>query len=80
VAYPKTFYGGATDAEGAAPIELKGGEKAEIDIRMSPVPALHLVFRVPVPAKQTEQEQMNQFRIPILQKRVFDTEEFVGPG
>jgi len=47
---------------------------------MSPVPALHLVFRVPVPAKQTEQEQMNQFRIPILQKRVFDTEEFVGPG
>ena len=80
VAYPTTFYGGATDAEGAAPIELKGGEKAEIDIRMSPVPALHLVFRVPVPAEQTEQEQMNQFRIPILQKRVFDTEEFVQPG
>src|SRR5208283_1559309 len=80
VAYPTTFYGGATEAEGAAPIELKGGEKAEIDIRMNPVPALHLVFRVPVPAEQTEQEQMNQFRIPILQKRVFDTEEFVQPG
>jgi protocatechuate 3,4-dioxygenase beta subunit len=81
VAYPTTFYGGATDGEGAAPIELKGGEKAEIDIRMSPVTALHLLFRVPVPAaEQTEQEQMNQFRIPILQKRVFDTEEFVQPG
>lgn len=80
VAYPTTFYGGATDAEGAAPIELKGGEKAEIDIRMSPVPALHLVFRVPIPAEQTEQGQMNQFRMPILQKRVFDTEEFVQPG
>jgi hypothetical protein len=81
VAYPTTFYGGATDGEGATPIELKGGEKAEIDIRMSPVMALHLVFRVPVRAAgQTEQEQMNQFRIPILQKRVFDTEESVQPG
>ncbi len=80
VAYATTFYGGATEAENAAPVELKGGEKAEIDIRMSPVPALHLVFGVPVPPEQPEQGRMNQFRIPILQKRVFDTEEYVQPG
>jgi Carboxypeptidase regulatory-like domain len=93
VAYATTFYGGATESENAAPIELKGGEKKEIDIRMSPVPSLHLMIRMPEtkvgPNQElTPQEIQRQVRMPVFQKRVFDTEEFVqfegmqpvGPG
>jgi uncharacterized protein (DUF2141 family) len=85
VAYATTFYGGATESENAAPIELKGGERREIDIRMSPVPSLHLTFRVPAPTvgpnqEPTPQEMQRQFRMPVFQKRVFDTEEFVQFG
>ena len=76
VAYPTTFYGGGTEAESAVPIELKGGEHCQIDIHLSPVPALHLVFHVP-----TDPEgQANGFRMPILQKHVFDSQEYVQPG
>jgi len=76
VAYPTTFYGGGTEAESAAPIELKGGEHRQIDIHLSPVPALHLVFHVP-----TDPEgQANGFRMPVLQKQVFDSQEYVQPG
>jgi hypothetical protein len=64
VAYPTTFYGGATEAEGATAIELKGGERQEIDIRLSPVPALRLIFRAP---------EEGPFQVPILRKRVFDS-------
>jgi len=79
VAYPTTFYGGATEAEGATPIELKGGERQEIEIRLSPVPALRLIFRAP---------EEGQFQMPILQKRVFDSVQMLqltqtrstGPG
>ena len=43
---------------------------------MSPVPALHLVFRMP-----TERpEQGNTFRMPMLQKQVFDSVEPVAMG
>jgi uncharacterized protein (DUF2141 family) len=79
VAYPTTFYRGATEAEGATPIELKGGERQEIEIRLSPVPALRLIFRAP---------EEGQFQMPILQKRVFDSVQMLqltqtrsmGPG
>jgi hypothetical protein len=82
VAYATTFYGGATESENAAPIELKGGERKEIDIRMSPVPSLHLMIRMPEtrvgPNQElTPQEIQRQVRMPVFQKRVFDTEEFV---
>ena len=73
VAYPTTFYGGGTEAESAAAVELKGGERQEIEIRMSPVAALHIVFHVPVNA---EGQQM-VFQVPMLRKRVFDSEQMV---
>ena len=70
VAYPTTFYGGATEAEGAAPIELKAGERQEIEIRLSPVPAVRLIFRAP---------EESPFQIPVLQKRVFDSLQSLPP-
>jgi 5-hydroxyisourate hydrolase-like protein (transthyretin family) len=71
VAYPTTFYGGATDADSASPIVVKGGERQEVDIRMSPVPALHLLVRIP---------DDKSLRMPIFQKREFDSMEYVQPS
>lgn len=73
VAFPTTYYGGATEADAATPLEVKGGDRLEIDMRLTPVPALHLIFRIP----QNKPDQQNNFSMPMLQKHVFDTEEFV---
>jgi uncharacterized protein (DUF2141 family) len=83
-AYPTTYYNGATDADGATAIEVKGGDRLEIDVHVNPVPALHLVFRVPTDG----QGQQGGFQMPVLEKRVFDSVSYVqtdgtnsvGPG
>jgi protocatechuate 3,4-dioxygenase beta subunit len=78
VAYPTTYYGGATDSEGATPLALKGGEHKEIDIRLVAVPALRLVFHVPVeqPAEGQPMQPRGYFANIVLQKHVFDFLEF----
>ena len=70
VAYPPTFYGGATESDRATPIDVKGGDRLQIDLHLNPVPALHLLFRVP-------EDQANNFRGPMLQRHVFDSVQFV---
>jgi len=69
-AYPTTYYHDATEAESATPIEVNGGDRLQIDMHLNPTPALHLLFRVP-------QEQQQNFSMPVLQKHVFDSVEFV---
>ena len=70
VAYPTTYYGGATDSESATPIEIKGGQTQEVEIRLTPVPSLHFILRVPV-----QDGQQNVLQHPIILKRVFDSVE-----
>ena len=70
VAYPTTYYHDATEAESAAPIEVKGGDRLQIDMHLNPTPALHLLFRIP-------QDQQHGFSMPMLQKHVFDSVEMV---
>ena len=74
VAYATTYYGGATEAEGASPIVIKGGERAQADITMEAVPALHIVFHT------AANSENGGFRPPTLLKRVFDTLEGVPQG
>jgi protocatechuate 3,4-dioxygenase beta subunit len=71
--YPATYYSGVTEADSATPIEVKGGDRLEIDMHLNPVPALHLIFRIPTEGKGS----MNGFRMPELQKHVFDSVESV---
>jgi uncharacterized protein (DUF2141 family) len=73
VAYPTIFYNGATDADGATAIEVRGGDRLEIDVHMNPVPALHLFFRMPTDGRG----QSSGFQMPTLEKRVFDSVDFV---
>jgi Carboxypeptidase regulatory-like domain len=71
VSYPTTYYSGTTDADVATPIPIKGGEQAEIDLNLAPVPSLHLIFHVP-------ENQQNGFIPPMLEKRALDSSEAVG--
>lgn len=73
VAYPTTYYNGATEADSATPIEVKGGDRPQIDLHLNPTPALHLVFRIP----ENQPGQTNGFSMPLLQKHVFDSVEYV---
>jgi len=73
VAYPITFFSGATESDRATPIEVKGGDRLQIDMHLNPVPALHLIFRVP----QEGPDQASSFSAPILRKHVFDSVESV---
>jgi len=74
VAYPTTYYNGATDADAATPIPIKGGDHLQADIHLNPVPALHLVIHVPNDGQQG-------FSMPVFQKHVFDSLENVqGEG
>jgi hypothetical protein len=70
VAYPTTYYGGATDSEAATPVEIKGGQIQDVELRLTPVPALHFTLRVPV-----QDGQQSVFQHPVILKRVFDSVE-----
>lgn len=73
VAYPTTFYGGATSSDGAQPITIAAGDRAQIEIRLTPVPALRFVLHT-----AENSGQGNPF--PMLQQRVFDAVESVPMG
>jgi Carboxypeptidase regulatory-like domain len=82
VAYPITYYGDVTDADGANPIPVRGGDHLEADIHLSPVPALHLMVHL------SENVGPHAAIFPRLQKPAFDgpdqvesaSIESVGPG
>ena len=65
VAYPVTYYKDASDPDEALPIPIRGGDRLEADIHLSPVPAIRLLFRVPGNGE-------NGFVNPTLQRPAFD--------
>jgi hypothetical protein len=70
VAYPTTYFGGATEADAATPIEVKGGDRLEIDVRLNPVLALHVLYRRPVAGDGPSSAGS---QMPLLEKHVFDS-------
>jgi len=68
VVYPVTYYAGATESQDATPIPIRGGDRQELELRLLPVPALHVFFH-------TGQSEGNGFPTPNFQKRVFDEVE-----
>jgi Carboxypeptidase regulatory-like domain len=73
VAYPLTYYADETDPDGATPIPIRGGERMQVDIHLNPVPALHVIFRVPTDNKKG-------FTVPQLEQPAFDGSTFVQAG
>jgi hypothetical protein len=73
VAYPITYYSGATDSSDATPIVVKMGERATADFTLMPVPAVHLIVNVP---DDRQPNGMSGSHIPgnlMLSQRVFGT-------
>lgn len=72
VTYPMTYYGGTTESDEASPIMIKGGAHEEIEIHLTPVESLRLRFHIP------EQGQREGFQVPILEKHVFDSVDYIA--
>jgi len=68
VAYPVTYYPGATEESGATPLILQAGERVTADVRLSPVPALHVRVHKP-PVDPNEPVGAN------VMQRIFDGPE-----
>jgi len=69
VAYPITYYGDTTTADEATPIPVRGGDRLEADIHLTPLPALHLLFHTG--------ENGGPIAFPQLQRPSFDGAENV---
>jgi len=65
VAYPITYYGDATEAEDATPIPIRGGDRLEADIHMTPVASLHLIVHL-------AEDPTRGISFPTFQKPTFD--------
>jgi hypothetical protein len=72
VVYPTAYYAGATESEDATPIPLRGGDRMEVEMRLQPVPALHVIFKTEV------KDESQGLVIPTLMKQAFDGMEFNG--
>lgn len=73
VAYPTTYYGGATEADGAAAATVSGGDQVQMDLHLNPVAAIHVLFRA-----QPNPDGSVNFRPPSFIKRVFDSSQAVN--
>jgi Carboxypeptidase regulatory-like domain len=72
VAYPTTYYGGATEAEGATATTVSGGEQVQMDLHLNPVQSIHVLF-----GAQTNPDGGVSVRLPTFIKRVFGSAEEV---
>ena len=70
VAYPLTFYDGATDSDSATPIPLKAGDDAQVNLVLHPVPAVHFSVQVPAPP------QGEGIAMPMLRQEAFGASIF----
>jgi hypothetical protein len=73
VAYPITYYPNGTDADGATPIPVRGGDHLQADLHLSPVTAVSVIFRNPGGAE-------GGFMVPQLQQPVFDDTTSAEPS
>jgi hypothetical protein len=73
VAYPITYYKDATDADAALPIPVRAGDRFETDIHLNPLPALHVIFRLP------DNEKYGP-HMPMLSKPSFNDVETALPS
>jgi Carboxypeptidase regulatory-like domain len=71
--YATTFYADVTNADDATPIPLKGGDRAQVNFALHPLPALHLQVHTPAP---DDPRQANMISTPALAQQIFGTSEF----
>ena len=74
VAYPVTYYDGTAEEAAAAPIVLASGDRAEADMALHAVPAIHMVVRAPEVATRDGRQYVDT---PMLRQSVLGQEEYV---
>jgi Carboxypeptidase regulatory-like domain len=74
VAYPTTYYGGATESDGAAATTVSGDDHVQLDLHLNPVAAIHVLFRT-----QPNPDGSITVQPPSFTKRVFDSAQAVNP-
>jgi Carboxypeptidase regulatory-like domain len=72
VAYPTTYYADTTQSDEATPIPIRGGDRLEVDIHLTPLPALHLLMQ--------DTNDQRGFNMPILHESTFEGSEQVTAG
>lgn len=72
VAYPVTYYDGATEESGATPIGIASGSRVQADVVLHAMPALHITVHS---AESSGGEQKFK-RMPALGQTVFGGQEF----
>jgi 5-hydroxyisourate hydrolase-like protein (transthyretin family) len=77
VVYPITYYAGATESDDATPIPIRGGDRQELELRLLPVPALHVLLRTS--QKESGQTDGAFQGYPTFRKRLFDEAEVREP-
>jgi 5-hydroxyisourate hydrolase-like protein (transthyretin family) len=88
VVYPITFFPNAPDISGAAPITLHSGDTETADLRLQPVPSLHVIVRTASaaasPGDSTENEnvwaQVTQVVADGVQMGVQASNQQIAPG
>jgi hypothetical protein len=78
VAYPVTYYDGTTDQAGAAPIRLAAGDRAELNLALHAVPAIHLMVRSG--AENATPEQNRRIAFPALIQTILGEEDPASMG
>ena len=73
VAYATTYYPDVPEADEAMPIPIRGGERIEADLHLSPVPSLHLIFRMPDDGRRG-------YNIPQIEQPAFDGSTIIQTG
>jgi 5-hydroxyisourate hydrolase-like protein (transthyretin family) len=64
VVYPATYYDNTTNSDDARPIPVRGGDHLNLDFHLSPVAALHILFRATA-------DSDGNFTMPVLQQSSF---------
>jgi hypothetical protein len=87
VVYPITFYPNAPDISGAAPITVHSGDVETADLRLQPVPSLHMIVRTAAAASSgdsAENEnvwaQLTQVVADGVQMGVQASNQQIAPG
>ena len=86
VAYPVTFFPNAPDISGAAPITVHSGDAETADLRLQPVPSLHVIVRTAAATSgdSTENEnlwpQVTQLVADGVQMSVQPSNQQIAPG
>lgn len=78
VAYPVTYYDGTTDQAGAAPIRLSAGDRAELNVALHAVPAIHMMVRSG--AENATVEQNRSMAFPALFQTILGEEDPASIG